>query len=171
MAYDSEFKANVKVDYEAGTITKGAICKKYRIPRKTLVGWSKEYSWEWRKRHDEIIDKVEVKAHANLVEKLGKQFEETTVDYYHGIGKISELTMKTIDRLEIKIDEADNEVSKFEGEAIFAQQKFLKIAGETLANVFCEKRKALGLDKSKDDTSSKIDTDTLLQRIESDKDE
>ncbi len=162
MAYDDRFKARVKAEYEAGVDKKSDICKRYKIPRKTLNEWAVKAKWEWQKSNTEVLEKVTKSTTRKLELEFGDRLEDFTTEHLEAMGEVADLTRKSLERLRGAVDEKgldgkDNRMTRDEAEAIFSQQKVLKISSETLSIVYADKRKALGLDKEKNDNDKNAD--------------
>jgi len=51
MALSKEKKEQLRIDFEAGEISIGAICKKHSVSRTTIIRLEKKYKWSREKRH------------------------------------------------------------------------------------------------------------------------
>ena len=150
MAYSEKEKAKIKAEFEAGLDSQGKICQKWRMSRNTLKKFAKDEGWIYGKNDRELTHTINKNATSKIIESKAKELEKFTENHIKSIKSITALTRATISRLGKQVDGTKNQVDKLESEAIFSQQKFLKIASETLDTCYKSQKSALGLDEKKE---------------------
>jgi hypothetical protein len=150
MAYSEKEKAKIKAEFEAGLDSQGKICQKWRMSRNTLKKFAKDEGWIYGKNDRELTHTINKSATSKIIESKTHELENFTVDHISAIKNIATLTKATISRLGSRVKETMNKVDRAESEAIFSQQKFLKIASETLDTCYKSQKSALGLDEKKE---------------------
>ncbi len=161
MAVSSKKLIKIKVDFEAGILTKSKIASKHKINRLTLYNLADKHEWQYGKNEQKINKITETKSLEVLIEKQVDRAAGTTDLFLSDIKAIRGIALaiakewsdsrkagriRIVDGKEEKIDG----MSKDEADRIFAQTKIAKITMETLNIGYTAARKALGMDRDDD---------------------
>lgn len=155
MAIPKNKVIKIKVDYEAGILTKSNIANKHEINRLTLYKLADRHSWEYGKNKHEISKITEEKSLENLINKQVDRATEITNQFLGDIDKHRQLLMMTTNELVKAFNEHKDKkdkdgkavkIPKEEFDRIFAGSKITKIQMEALNVGFTGARKALGMD-------------------------
>jgi len=144
--YSDKFKGTVKAEFEVGILSRKEICKKFKIPRKTLSEWSSKNGWVFEKNKPEVTTKVTSEvtkkvatAHTlKIIEREVNFYEKQVQNHLDDTIAIRTLTRNNLSAIESLED-------KEEIDKVFASQKVIKIATETLDLAFKGQRLALGI--------------------------
>lgn len=156
MAYTEKQKAKLKPEVESGLLSKSKLAQKWRMSRNTLNKIIQQEGWVFGINVQELSKVISKKTEDKLAEKYSNDLEDFTEEHIKSMDEVGSLTKKSLERLRDAVEAEDSEgkenrMSKDQAEAIFSQQKVLKISSETLSIIYADKRKALGLDKPKED--------------------
>ena len=153
MAISHQKKTVIKVDIEAGLLTKSDIATKYKISRQTLYKLITSEGWEYGKNRTQIDRATESKSLDNIINKQVDLATRISSQFLEDIDKYRQLSMMPASELITSFTEAKNtkiKVKKEEFSRIWEGAKAIKTAIEALRLGYDGARKALGMDKDEE---------------------
>lgn len=157
MAISSQKKTVIKVDYEAGLLTKVDIATKHCINRQTLYKMADLNKWEYGKNRTEIDKATEDRSLENIINKQVDLATQVTSRFLDDIDKYRKLGMMPASELVTAYNEAKGKtkkVPKEEFSRILESTKVIKTAIEALRIGYEGCRMALGMDIKKDNEAT-----------------
>jgi hypothetical protein len=168
MALSSQKVTVIRVDYEAGILTKSDIAKKHNINRQTLYKQADKHKWLFGK-NKQAIDKItEQKSLEHLLNNRIDLSTQITEQFLEDINHHRQLLMKTSSELEEAYKEAANNKTKVELDEysrIFAGAKITKIQMEALNIGYSGARKALGMSDTKLEHTGQVDKEITFKVV------
>lgn len=166
MALTDKKLLKIKVDYEAGRLTKSQIGKKHAISQPTLRKHAEDQVWKFQKNFQEVSEIVEKKSIERLIEREVDKTVKITDQFLQDLDKYRKLTMYPVSEVARAIQEVGSKgkVSKEEYDRIFAGSKINKINIEALNVAYTGARKALGMDKGPKDNPDSDDLEDIIKR-------
>ena len=153
MAISHQKKTVIKVDIEAGLLTKSDIATKYKISRQSLYKLIASEGWDYGKNRTQIDKATEnqslnkiINKQVDLATKISSQFLED-IDKYR---QLSLMPAAELANSYTKAKKGKNKVKKEEFSRIWESAKAIKTAIEALRLGYDGARKALGMDKDDD---------------------
>ena len=147
MAYDDKKKAKIKVDFEAGKMTKTKLAQKWRITRATLRKFANEGGWVYGKNDQKISNKIEAGATKKLVERETLKLTDFTEKHVKNLENNEKLHQVISANLAKEMKDSGGKLSKADGDKFKSLFQAFKLSTETLDLIFKSKRLAMGLDK------------------------
>lgn len=143
--------SKIRAEFETGILSQRKLAQKYGISRNTLTKHSEEGGWVFGKNSQEMSQKIENRATEKLVQKTSIELYDFTEDFLKSTRMVENLTKATMAEFGKKVQSGI--LKKADSEMSLTSQRYLKEAMQTLSISFNDKRKALGLDKEKNDTN------------------
>ena len=150
MAISSQKKTVMKVDYEAGLLTKSDIALKHGINRQTIYKIAADNKWEYGKNRTEIDKATENQSLEKIINKQIDIATQISNRFLSDMDKYRQLGLMPAAELATAYNDAKKnktKVPKEEFSRIWESTKVIKTAIEGLKLGYDGCRKALGMDK------------------------
>jgi hypothetical protein len=146
MALSEKQILKIKVEFEAGKLSRSAIGKRYKVSQPTIRKLAEQGNWAYGKNFKKVSEAVELKS----IEKLiGKEVDKTTKindDLLANITFVENIAKAYLHELAMNKKNKEKQ-TKEDADRIFSFLKPLKIASETFNMNYSNKRKAFGMDR------------------------
>jgi hypothetical protein len=156
MAISHQKKTVIKVDFEAGLLTKSDIANKHKLTRSTIYKIAASEGWVYGKNRTEIDKATENRSLDKIINKQVDLATQITTNFLEDIEKYRKLSLMPASELASAYNEASKsdpvkkkklKVTKEEFSRIWESAKAIKTAIEALKLGYEGARKALGMDR------------------------